>query len=179
MTAARRHSAGAYASMDGPRRPAGATRARRVVGRGTGSGRGGTAGRGTKGQNSRSGGGVRPGFEGGQMPLYRRVARRGFSNKRFRVEYQVLNVAALAGFEDGAVVTAQALAECGLIKSAGAAVKLLGDGAVDRRLDVQVTRVSESARRKIEDAGGSVTLVAAPATELAAGSAPAGAGPVE
>ena len=179
MTAARRDLAGAYASMDGPRRPDGATRARRVVGRGAGSGRGGTAGRGTKGQNSRSGGGVRPGFEGGQMPLYRRVARRGFSNKRFRVDYQVLNVAALAGFADGAVVTAQSLAERGLIKSPSAAVKLLGDGAVDRRLDVQVTRVSESARRKIEEAGGSVTLVAAPATAVQSAGAPVGAGSVE
>lgn len=155
------------ASMDGPPRPPGATRARRVVGRGPGSGRGGTAGRGTKGQNSRSGGGVRPGFEGGQMPLYRRVARRGFSNKRFRVDYQVLNVAALAGFEEGAVVSAQALAERGLISAPDAAIKLLGDGEIDRRLEVQVTRVSDSARRKIEGAGGSVTLVTLPA-----GSAP-------
>ena len=161
MTAPRAQATNVYGSIDGPRRPAGATRSRRIVGRGAGSGRGGTAGRGTKGQNSRSGGGVRPGFEGGQMPLYRRVARRGFSNKRFRVEYQVVNVAALAGFEDGAVVTAQSLAELGLIKSPEAGVKLLGDGAVDRKLQVQVTRVSESARRKIEDAGGSVTLVAA------------------
>ena len=161
--------------MDGPRRPSGATRGRRVVGRGPGSGRGGTAGRGTKGQNSRSGGGVRPGFEGGQMPLYRRVARRGFSNKRFRVDYQVLNVAALAGFEDGAVVSAQSLAARGLIKSAEMEVKLLGVGAVDRKLDVQVARVSESARRKIEEAGGRVTLVAA-ATGAAA---PSGAGTAE
>ena len=156
------YSAGAYASIDGPRRPPGATRARRVVGRGAGSGRGGTAGRGTKGQNSRSGGGVRPGFEGGQMPLYRRVARRGFSNKRFRAEYQILNVADLAGFEDDAVVTAQSLAERGLIKSAEAEFKLLGNGEIDRRLDVQVARASEGARRKIEGAGGSVTLVVAP-----------------
>lgn len=164
-----------YASIDGPRRPAGATRSRRVVGRGAGSGRGGTAGRGTKGQNSRSGGGVRPGFEGGQMPLYRRVARRGFSNKRFRTEYQVVNVAALAEFEDGALVTAQSLAERGLIGSPEAAVKLLGDGAIDCKLEVQVARVSDSARRKIESAGGSVTLIGAPA-----GSKPSdGAAPVE
>ena len=164
----------ARASIDGPRRPDGATRARRLVGRGPGSGRGGTAGRGTKGQNARSGGGVRPGFEGGQMPLYRRVARRGFSNKRFRIDYQVLNVAALAGFEDGSVVTAQSLAERGLIKSAQAEVKLLGDGEIDRKLEVQVTRVSDSARGKIEAAGGSVILVAAPA-----GGAPDSTAPVE
>ena len=159
--------------MDGPRRPAGATRARRVVGRGAGSGRGGTAGRGTKGQNSRSGGGVRPGFEGGQMPLYRRVARRGFSNKRFRVEYQVLNVAALAGFEEGALVSAPSLAERGLINAPDAAVKLLGGGEIDRKLEVRVARVSDSARRKIEHVGGSVTLVTLPS-----GSVPAGRGPV-
>jgi large subunit ribosomal protein L15 len=155
------------ASIDGPRRPAGATRSRRLVGRGPGSGRGGTAGRGTKGQNSRSGGGVRPGFEGGQMPLYRRVARRGFSNKRFRVDFQVVNVAALAAFDDGSLVTAQVLAQRGLIKSAQAAVKLLGEGEIERKLEVQVTRVSESARRKIEEAGGSITLVAAPAVGAA------------
>ena len=95
------------------------------------------------------------------MPLYRRVARRGFSNKRFRVEFQVVNVAALAGFEDDSVVTAQILAQRGLIKSAEAAVKLLGDGEIERRLEVQVARVSEGARRKIEGAGGSVTLLAA------------------
>ena len=175
MTAAQPGASSVYASMDGPRRPAGATRARRVVGRGAGSGRGGTAGRGTKGQNSRSGGGVRPGFEGGQMPLYRRVARRGFSNKRFRVDYQVLNVAALAGFEDGEVVTARSLAERGLIKSPAAGVKLLGDGSVDRKLEVQVTRVSESARRKIEEAGGRVILVAAQVTGVPSGDAGAGA----
>ena len=169
MTARPQHASGAFASLDGPRRPPGATRSRRVVGRGTGSGRGGTAGRGTKGQNARSGGGVRPGFEGGQMPLYRRVARRGFSNKRFRVDYQVLNVAALAGFEDGAVVSAQSLAERGLVRSPEADVKLLGDGAIDRRLEVQVARVSEAARRKIEAAGGSVTLVSAPAGRVTSG----------
>ena len=96
------------------------------------------------------------------MPLYRRVARRGFSNKRFRVDYQVLNVAALAGFEEGAVVSAQSLAERGLINAPDAAIKLLGDGEIDRRLEVQVARVSDSARRKIEGAGGSVTLVTLP-----------------
>ena len=116
-------------------------------------------GAGTKGQNSRSGGGVRPGFEGGQMPLYRRVARRGFSNKRFRVDYKVLNLAALAQFEDGAVVSAESLAERGLIKTPNLAVKLLGDGAVDRKLEIRVAKVSQSVRTKIEAAGGSVTLV--------------------
>ena len=107
------------------------------------------------------------------MPLYRRVARRGFSNKRFRVDFEVLNVAALAGFEEGAVVSAQSLAERGLIKTPDAAVKLLGAGAIDRKLEIRVARVSESARRKIEDAGGSVTLVAA-----SSGSVPSGSGPV-
>jgi large subunit ribosomal protein L15 len=132
------------------------------VGRGTGSGRGGTAGRGTKGQNARSGGGVRPGFEGGQMPLYRRVARRGFSNSRFRVEYTVVNLVALERFEAGATVSAESLAACGLIKSPNVAVKILGNGTIDRGLEVRVDQVSRSARQKIEAAGGSVTLVARP-----------------
>ena len=146
-------------SMDGPRRPVGATRTRRVVGRGAGSGRGGTAGRGTKGQNARSGGGVRPGFEGGQMPLYRRIARRGFSNSMFRSEYTVINLEALASFEAGATVSAQTLAERGVIRKPGEAVKILGRGEVATSLQVRVAQVSGSARAKIEAAGGSVTLV--------------------
>ena len=146
-------------SMDGPRRPAGATRSRRVVGRGAGSGRGGTAGRGTKGQNARSGGGVRPGFEGGQMPLYRRIARRGFSNSLFRSEYTVINLEALAQFEAGATVSAQTLAERGVIRKPSEAVKILGHGDIATRLEVRVAQVSGSARAKIEAAGGSVTLV--------------------
>ena len=146
-------------SMDGPRRPAGATRSRRVVGRGAGSGRGGTAGRGTKGQNARSGGGVRPGFEGGQMPLYRRIARRGFSNSVFRSEYTVINLEALAQFEADATVSAQTLAERGVIRKPSEAVKILGHGDIATRLEVRVAQVSGSARAKIEAAGGSVTLV--------------------
>ena len=146
-------------SIDGPRRPAGATRSRRVVGRGSGGRRGGTAGRGTKGQNARSGGGVRPGFEGGQMPLYRRVARRGFSNSVFRSEYTVINLEALAPFEAGATVSAQTLAERGVIRKPGEAVKILGAGEIATSLEVRVAQVSGSARAKIEAAGGSVTLV--------------------
>lgn len=148
-----------YLSIDGPRKPPGATRSRRIVGRGAGSGRGSTAGRGTKGQNARSGGGVRPGFEGGQMPLYRRIARRGFSNALFRAEYTVINLDALARFEAGAAVTAQSLAELGIIKKPSAAVKILGNGNVAVNLDVRVAQVSSGARAKIEAAGGSVTLV--------------------
>ena len=148
-----------YLSIDGPRRPPGATRARRIVGRGAGSGRGSTAGRGTKGQNARSGGGVRPGFEGGQMPLYRRVARRGFSNSAFRSEYTVINLDALARFEAGATVSASSLAERGVIKTASEAIKILGNGTVGTRLEVRVAQVSSTARAKIEAAGGSVTLV--------------------
>ena len=148
-----------YLSTDGPRRPPGAVRPCRIVGRGPGSGRGSTAGRGTKGQNARSGGGVRPGFEGGQMPLYRRIARRGFSNKVFRSEYTVLNLDALAQFEAGAEVSAQSLAERGVIRKASEAVKILGNGEVAAGLDVRVAQVSAVARAKIEAAGGSVTLV--------------------
>jgi large subunit ribosomal protein L15 len=93
------------------------------------------------------------------MPLYRRVARRGFSNSLFRSEYTVINLDALAQFEAGATVSAQSLAERGLIKTASEAVKILGNGTVDDRLEVRVARVSSSARVKIEAAGGSVTLV--------------------
>ena len=146
-------------SIDGPRRPAGATRSRRVVGRGAGGRRGGTAGRGTKGQNARSGGGVRPGFEGGQMPLYRRIARRGFSNSVFRSQYTVINLEALAQFETGATVSAQSLAERGVIKKASDAVKILGNGDIETSLEVRVAQISGCARAKIEAAGGSVTLV--------------------
>ena len=117
-------------TVDAPRvrRPAGAARKRRVVGRGSASGHGGTSGRGTKGQRARAGSGVRPTFEGGQMPLYRRIARRGFSNHPFRNVHDVLDVRDLNRFADGATVDRQALLEAGMIGSAGVPVKLLGSG---------------------------------------------------
>lgn len=146
-------------SIDGPRRPDKATRVKRIIGRGVGSGRGGTSGRGNKGQNARSGGGVRPGFEGGQMPLYRRVARRGFSNDRHQLRFTVVNLESLSSFGAGMTVSSQTLAELGVIKKPTEQVKILGNGSLDHKLVVQVARVSQGARIKIEAAGGSVELV--------------------
>lgn len=150
------------------RAPKGATHKRRIVGRGAGSNRGGTAGKGSKGQNARAGGGVRPGFEGGQMPLYRRIARRGFSNYRSRKHYQVVNIGEVAKrFEDGATVDVKTLVEKRLIKGNGIPPKILGMGEVDKKLVCRVAKVSKSAREKVEAAGGSVDEVSAPAKSKA------------
>lgn len=136
---------------------AGSHRNRKRVGRGPGSGTGKTAGRGQKGQNSRSGGGVSAGFEGGQMPLQRRIPKRGFSNRN-RVEYQVVNVRDLERL-DVSDVTPQALRAGGLIRSLRLPVKILGVGEVDRALNVSAHAFSGTARTKIEAAGGSVSVV--------------------
>jgi len=128
----------------------GSTHSRKRVGRGPGSGLGKTAGRGHKGGNSRSGHSVRPGFEGGQMPLIRRVPKRGFNNK-FRVEYAVINVSSLG--ELGKQVTPELLAERGLVH-AGQRVKVLGNGGIDKAVTVVAHKFSASARAKIEAAGG-------------------------
>lgn len=139
------------------KRPDGAKKQRKRLGRGPGSGHGTTAGRGTKGQNARSGGSVRPGFEGGQMPLYRRIARRGFSNYPFKTEYTVINVSTLEKrFDSGSSVTLQTLRERGIIAASERFVKILGDGELTKKLTVSGVRVSKSARAKIEAAGGSV-----------------------
>jgi len=124
------------------------------VGRGNASGTGTTAGRGTKGQNSRSGGGVPPWFEGGQMPIYRRLPKRGFKN-RFRKEYVIINISDLAGFESGSVVDRQALKDKGKIPSLDVAVKLLADGEIAVPLTIKLDKASGSAVEKIEKAGGS------------------------
>jgi len=124
------------------------------VGRGNASGTGTTAGRGTKGQNSRSGGGVPPWFEGGQMPIYRRLPKRGFKN-RFRNEYVIINISDLAGFESGSVVDRQALKDKGKIPSLDVAVKLLADGEIAVPLTIKLDKASGSAVEKIEKAGGS------------------------
>lgn len=131
-------------------------RARKRVGRGPGSGKGKTAGRGHKGQKSRSGGSIPAWFEGGQMPLQRRIPKRGFKNRN-RVEYQVVNVADLE--LAGAEVTPKTLRAVGLIRSLRRPVKILGDGEVEAALSCSVHAASASARRKIEAAGGSVTLL--------------------
>ena len=142
--------------MEQIKAPAGANRKKTIVGRGTGS-KGRTSGRGHDGQNSRSGGGTRPGFEGGQMPLYRRIARRGFSNYPFKKEYTVVNVSNLEGkFKDGEVVSEETLREKGLLKGKNSLVKILGNGELKVKLDVQVDKVTSGAREKIEEAGGKV-----------------------
>jgi large subunit ribosomal protein L15 len=139
--------------------PAGAKKTRKRIGRGQGSGTAQTAGKGHKGQNSRSGGGVRPGFEGGQMPLQRRLPKRGFSNYHFRTNIAEVNLRDLTGFAAGSVVDAQALAEAGLIKGTFDAIKLLGDGEIQVALTVKVDKISAGAKTKVEAAGGSVELV--------------------
>ena len=131
---------------------------RKRVGRGAGSGLGGTSGKGHKGQNARSGGGVRPGFEGGQMPLYRRLPKRGFIN-HFATNYAVVNVSDLNTFEDGAVVDAAALIEAGLVNNQLDGIKILGNGELTKKLTVQVTAFSASAKAKIEAAGGKAEVM--------------------
>ena len=123
-------------------------------GRGHGSGNGKTAGRGHKGQNARSGGGVRIGFEGGQMPLYRRIPKRGFNNKLFATQYAEINVSDLNIFDDGTVVTQELLVEKGLVKKIYDGVKVLGDGELTKKLTVQAAKITKSASEKIEAAGG-------------------------
>ncbi len=128
------------------------------VGRGAGSGNGKTAGKGHKGQNARSGGGVRPGFEGGQMPLHRRIPKRGFNNI-FAVRYATINVEALNKFEDGAVVDEKAIVAAGLLKKTLDGVKILGNGELTKKLTVNVKAYSESAKNKIEQAGGKAEVI--------------------
>lgn len=137
-------------------KPRGATKRPKMVGRGAGSGHGATSGRGSKGQNSRSGGGTRLGFEGGQMPLFRRVARRGFSNYPFKKRYCLVAVGALNVFADGDTVDRESLQARGLVRGGRRPVKILGDGELSRRLTVRVDKVSAGAAKKIEAAGGSV-----------------------
>ncbi len=127
-------------------------------GRGPGSGNGKTAGKGHKGQNARSGGGVRPGFEGGQMPLARRLPKRGFNNI-FATKYATINVSDLERFEDGAVVDAAAIKEAGLLKKTLDGVKILGDGELTKKLTVKATAFSDSAKEKIEKAGGKAEVI--------------------
>ncbi|HCW03922.1 MAG TPA: 50S ribosomal protein L15 [Clostridium sp.] len=136
----------------------GSRKAQKRVGRGTGSGLGRNAGRGEKGQNARSGGGVKPGFEGGQMPLYRRLPKRGFTNI-FAKEYAVINIDRLNVFEDGAVVTPEVLLEKGIVSKLYDGVKILGNGDLQKSLTVKVTKFSKTAAEKIEAAGGKVEVI--------------------
>lgn len=125
------------------------------LGRGPGSGQGKTSGKGHKGQNARSGGGVRIGFEGGQTPFYKRMPKRGFTNFT-RVEYAIVNLDALEKFEDGATVTPEVLKEAGIVKKEYNGVKVLGNGTLTKKLTVKCDKVSASAKAAIEKAGGTV-----------------------
>ncbi len=136
----------------------GAKHRRRRVGRGPGSGTGKTCGTGVKGQGTRSGKKIRPGFEGGQMPLIQRVPKRGFNNK-FRKDSEIVNLSDLTVFAEGASIDAEALKQRGLIRGSGKPVKLLGDGDAPKNLSVKLARISATAREKIEAAGGSVEIV--------------------
>jgi large subunit ribosomal protein L15 len=137
----------------------GARHYKKRLGRGIGSGLGKTAGKGTKGQNARSGGGVRPGFEGGQLPLFQRLPKRGFHN-HFRVEYAVVNVGQLNDlFDEGAVIDVDALIAKGFFKDSKDGLKVLGNGELKSALKVKAVYVSPSAKAKIEAAGGTVELV--------------------
>ena len=132
---------------------AGSTSATKRLGRGVGSGLGKTSGKGPKGAKARSGGGKRPGFEGGQMPMYRRIPKRGFHNP-FRVEYATINVGRLEIFENGTVVTAETLKEAGLISKVMDGVKILGNGELTKKLTVEAAKFTDSAKEKIESLGG-------------------------
>jgi len=138
----------------------GSNRQRRRLGRGTGSGKGSTAGRGNNGHSGRSGSGHKPYFEGGQTPLTRRLPKRGFFNL-FRTSYQIINIGALAGFEaDGKEINAEVLFEMGLINDRAKPVKLLGNGEVDKALVIKVDACSKSAKEKIEKAKGKIEVIA-------------------
>lgn len=136
----------------------GSTQAPKRKGRGIGSGNGKTAGKGHKGQNARSGGGVRPGFEGGQNPLYRRVPKRGFNNA-FRKEYAIVNIEELNAFAAGTEVTPEVLIETGIVKNPLAGIKILGNGEVSVTLTVKANKFSQSAVEKIQAAGGKTEVI--------------------
>ena len=136
----------------------GSTTAPKRLGRGVGSGLGKTSGKGHKGAKARSGGGKRPGFEGGQMPLVRRLPKRGFYN-RFRIEYVAINVDRLEVFEDGATVTPVELIEYGIIKKIGDGIKIMGNGELTKKLTVQAAKFTASAKEKIEAAGGKAEVI--------------------
>ena len=137
----------------------GATKNRKRVGRGPGSGIGKTAGRGENGQNSRSGGGVRIGFEGGQTPLFRRIPKRGFTNARFKKVYAVINLDDLNKFEDGAEVTPEILKDMGLVKKQLDGIKVLGNGTLEKKLTVKASKFSKTAKEAIEKTGGKAEVI--------------------
>ena len=134
-------------------------KSRKRVGRGAGSGLGKTSGKGHKGQNARSGGGVRAGFEGGQLPLFRRLSKRGFNNYNFRTVYSTVNVEDLNRFEDGTVVDVKLLKEVGLINKELDGVKVLGNGELTKKLTVKANAFTKSAKEKIENIGGKTEVI--------------------
>ena len=138
---------------------AGSTTASKRLGRGVGSGLGKTSGKGHKGAKARSGGGKRPGFEGGQMPLYRRVPKKGFSNYPFKTIYETVNVERLEVFEDGAVVTPEALIEKGIIRKVCDVVKIMGNGDLTKKLTVKAAKFTATAKEKIEAVGGTAEVI--------------------
>ena len=137
----------------------GATKERKRLGRGVGSGTGKTSGKGHKGQNARSGGGVRPGFEGGQLPLFRRLPKRGFSNAPFKVRYATINLSDLNRFEDGALVTPEILKEIGLVKNQLDGIKVLGNGTLEKKVVVKAHKFSKKAKETIEKLGGKAEVI--------------------
>ena len=137
----------------------GATQNRKRVGRGPGSGIGKTSGRGENGQKSRSGYSHKPGFEGGQLPLYRRLPKRGFSNAKFKVEYATINLDVLNRFDNGSTVTPELLKEMGLLKNQLAGVKVLGNGKLEKKLIVRANKFSAKAQEEIEKIGGKVEVI--------------------
>ena len=137
----------------------GAFKTNKRVGRGVSSGHGKTSGKGHKGQNARSGGGVRPGFEGGQLPLFRRLPKRGFSNAMFKVKYATINLSDLEKFDNGAVVTPELLKEMGILKKQLDGVKVLGNGELTKKLTVKANKFSQSAIEKIEAKGGKAEVI--------------------
>ncbi len=139
-------------------KPIGSTKNTKRRGRGTATGQGKTGGRGMNGQKSRSGGGVRLGFEGGQMPLYRRIPKRGFTNI-FRKEWSIMNVSDLNCYEDGTEITPELLAKDGKVKQVKAGVKILGEGNLEKKLTVKANKFSKSAIEKIEAAGGKAEVI--------------------
>lgn len=136
----------------------GSTKARKRIGHGPGSGTGKTSGKGEKGQNARSGGGVRPGFEGGQMPLFRRLPKRGFKNRNGKV-YTEVTLAMLENLENGTEVTAESLKEMGIIKKVNDGIVILGNGELTKKLTVKASRVTKNAEAKINAAGGKVEVI--------------------
>ena len=137
----------------------GATHAKKRVGHGPGSGLGKTSGRGQKGQKARSGGSINPVFEGGQLPLYRRLTKRGFSNYPFKKEYAVINLSDLNVFEDGTVVTPALLKERGIVKKQLSGIKVLGEGQLEKKLTVQAHKFSKSAIDKINESGSKAEVI--------------------